>query len=748
MGARLALIRRLPPGIVARRAFGLIERHASAVLRRGRDRRDPTYGRAAPEGPLLPLFETLPTAPLDAAAKWIIPAAELYRRHFFDLLGSGWYEIAHGMECPGMGDHRYPPGPAIVADRAGNWLAERINAANLPVSQRIWRLTDPDYRPIDWQLDIKSGYRWRESDWSEDIPIGQLPGVDIKLPWELARMQHLPVFAWAYALAKGGRHAGLKSERWYLAAFRNQVLDFAAANPPRYGVNWRCAMDVAIRAANWVVAHDLFRAFGARFDAPFTAILKTSLVDHARHIIGHLEYYPEGRSNHYLADVAGLLVIARALPRSPETDAWLAFAVQELLAESEAQFGADGAGFEGSTCYHRLAAEMVAFGTAIILGLPPEKRAALDAAAPAALRTRPARPLAATRPVLGAGHFARLAQMADFTRLVTKPNGRVAQIGDNDSGRFLKLHPILVPRSVAEARLYYANLDNYRGLAEDAIFLDEEGLDHRPLVATIGALLNRDDLLEFAGAHWLDVAVVRAIIPRQGGALETSLARPSSVRRQRAPEATPSAAKSPHLRTTEIVAGGEDLRRGLALAAFPDFGLWIFRSQRLFLAIRCGPIGQRGRGAHAHNDQLALELAIDGEDWIADPGSYLYTPDRAMRNAYRSVQAHCAPRWGTREPGRLDLGDFWLGDEAQAHCLAFDEAGFIGEHRGYDVVLRRQIILGETTITILDSGLPVAPGEEKIRCVGRSSTIARLASPVPFSPGYGKRHRPPALLRQ
>src|SRR5262249_31551635 len=159
------------------------------------------------------------------------------------------------------------------------------------------------------QLDFKSGFRWSACEWSPDTRIAHLPGVDAKVPWELARMQHLGVLAWAHALAANGG-AGAASSEIYRAAFRNQVLDFIATNPPRFGINWRCTMDVAIRAANCVIAYGIFRAFGAEFDAPFSSVFAASLIDHGRHVVNHLEVYPEGRGNHYLGDIAGLVFIA------------------------------------------------------------------------------------------------------------------------------------------------------------------------------------------------------------------------------------------------------------------------------------------------------------------------------------------------------------------------------------------------------------------------------------------------------
>src|SRR5260221_361299 len=295
MRGRLALIRRLPPDVVVRRALGLVGRTVGATIHRQRDRQRPSYCNDPPDGPLLRLIGPIPRDALRVASGWIVPAAELYRNHYFDLLGSGWLRNTHGMACRGVEGQRYEPAPAIDADRDGNWLRGRINPANVTTSRRTWRVTRNGYQPSPWP----------------------------------AR--------------------------------------------PTLG----------------------------------------------RHIVGHLERSPEEPANPYLADIAGLAFIAAALPRSSESDCWLAFAVQELRAETEYQFYADGANFEASTSYHRLAAEMTLFASALIVGLPAEKQAALVAADPAALRTRPPRHLASTPAAPGPRHFTRLALAAEFSRAVT-----------------------------------------------------------------------------------------------------------------------------------------------------------------------------------------------------------------------------------------------------------------------------------------------------------------------------------------
>ena len=128
---------------------------------------------------------------------------------------------------------------------------------------------------------------------------------------------------------------------------------------------------------------------------------------------------------------------------------------------------------------------------------------------------------------------------------------------------------------------------------------------------------------------------------------------------------------------------------------------------------------------------------IDGEDWIADPGSYLYTADRKSRNAYRSVVAHAALRSESSEPGRLDLGDFWLGDEAQARCLWFADNRFVGTHRGFGPAVRREIEVRNDRIVIRDSGAGVAPSQAVLN--DRDAVRQHFRPAVPFSPGYGKK---------
>ena len=242
-----------------------------------------------------------------------IEVIKYYLEHRFNLLGSGWKRVFYGMECDGFNGKKFPVQLSPKIDKEGNWLKNRINEANLNYSQKIWKLIykanapkNYSYSPIDWQIDFKSGFRWSEKVWYKDINYGKVEGADIKVPWELARMQHLPQLAIAFAIIPEESEYKNIKDLCFLE-FRNQTLDFIATNPPRWGVNWACTMDVAIRAANMILAYEIFRANGAIIDNEFKNIFKETIYNHAFHISKNLEWHPKWRNNHYLADIAGLL---------------------------------------------------------------------------------------------------------------------------------------------------------------------------------------------------------------------------------------------------------------------------------------------------------------------------------------------------------------------------------------------------------------------------------------------------------
>lgn len=664
MTGRLGRALGMSPLALARRLASGTRIRAEDGARRKADLYSSTYSSEAHGS----LRRIIPDLPVLNARTFESRAVKNYCQHYFDLLGSGWTRVRYGMPCVGLGGIVFEPSVREISGPDTERLRELVNEPNLTEAKRLWSLLPSEYQPIDWQLDFKSGYRWEGRTWYRDIRFGQQRGADVKVPWELSRMQHLPQLALEYGRTRSGET---------LLEFRNQVIDWLATNPPRYGVNWNSTMDVAIRSANMVLANDLFLAYAAEFDQEFQSVFQRSVREHAVHILENLEWSETLRANHYLANIAGLAFCSVYLPRSEETDSWLAFADAELTVAVGEQFYEDGSSFEASTSYHRLSSEMIVYAAAILAREPDRL------------------------PARGVKSFTdrteHIRKMAAFSRLVTKPNGNVWQVGDNDSGRFFKVAPA------------------FSGDGEDDFW--ENHLDHSHLEQSVGTLLGDEPLAGDA-----DSVVIASL--RGSSAGHPSNPRPNpfadvTINAQESSTRPPPA--SQRVRSIDIP---ELVPADIRSVASVSFGVFVFESPGFYLGIRCGSVGQNGIGGHAHNDQLAIELNVNGEDWIADPGTYLYTPLPEMRNAYRDADAHSSPRAAGFEQGRLAAGLFRLGDACVAQCVAFEGGRFIGEMRKGSKVIRREVALTPGRITVTDTswGCDLLPP---------------VSSTLRFSPGYG-----------
>jgi hypothetical protein len=732
----------LPFAELVPRTIAYARRLNSYRRRRATDARRGTYSNGIPVGDLLSFVKIGDVSSLRPLGCQLAELSALYLDHRFDLLGSGWVKVRHGMVCRGIEGHRFAKSSDVIVDQNGHWLERRINKSNLKESQRVWSFVAPGYLPIDWQLDFKSGYRWSEDMWAQDVPFGHLPGVDIKLPWELARLQHLPQIAIAHycSIYENEWNSGFLEQGFYVQEFRNVVLDFIATNPPRFGVNWRSAMDAGIRAANILLAYDIFRGSGVSFDVQFDELIKRSMLEHGEFIVEHFGWDHKPRGNHYLAHVSGLLFVSAYLPSTPLVDSWLALAIQELISETERQFNADGSNFEGSTSYHRLSGEMLIYAAALILGLPHEKQRVLNNYDHSFIKTRPflrpaplfSVPASEVDRIVAIPNWfrERIERCAEFSMRITKHSGDIVQIGDNDSGRFFRLLPAYNKISLSEAKLRYEHLRDFDERDIQHTWWDENILDHRHLVAAASGIVRRADFSEFAGCPF-EGMIVSAIAKQccfDSGSTHSGL-RISSVDTEITDKCD-----------FELILGypGFSLLRNIKHHAYCDFGIFVFKSDRLFLSVRCGPVGQEGKGGHAHNDQLSIELEVDGKSIFVDPGSYIYTALPALRNRYRSDLAHASFRADNVESGNLDKGLFEIHGDPKAKCTRFEGDIFIGEHYGFGCKVRRLIKIDETAVTVRDwvassdcHGLRIYPFY--------ASKIATF--PLFHSVGYGKKFR-------
>jgi uncharacterized heparinase superfamily protein len=262
---------------------------------------------------------------------------------------------------------------------------------------------------IDWHRDFKSGYRWEPGTYFKDYVRVRLDDhSDVKVTRELSRFQHLPLLGKAYWLTGNEKYA---------LEYVNQLNDWMNENPPMFSINWDCAMDVAIRAVNWVTAYGFFHQ-SPSLSLEFQKRLAKSLLSHGRFINENLEYYEtpiDGEikrlnSNHYLSNLAGLIFIASACPFFKESRQWMTVASSELFQEIEEQVYPSGVDYEHSVSYHRLVLELFLYSILVIKEQDvwvPEKV------------------------------LQRLERMFEYALYYTKPDGTHPLSGDADDGRLL-----------------------------------------------------------------------------------------------------------------------------------------------------------------------------------------------------------------------------------------------------------------------------------------------------------------------
>jgi len=286
--------------------------------------------------------------------------------------------------------------------------AQLIDQARRIVKEHCWPLLGFGEKcfgkeAIEWNRDPLSGFSW-PLDYHADINLIRKDGSDARVVWELNRLSHFIILGRAYAVT---------NDNTFSKEFFQQLNNWRAQNPTARGVNWNCAMEVALRAINLLAAFQLFLRAPELDDLALKDFLK--LFDqHGAHIQRNLEFSHIANSNHYLADVTGLLWIGVMLPELQSASEWRDFGRRELLREMDQQLLPDGADDEASTGYHRLKAEMFLYSFVLchLNGIDIDEK-----------------------------YWGKLRAMIDYVRAYLRPDGCAPLLGDSDSGQLLPVVP-------------------------------------------------------------------------------------------------------------------------------------------------------------------------------------------------------------------------------------------------------------------------------------------------------------------
>lgn len=620
---------------------------------------------------------------------------DMYLSHCFDLLGSGYVKVTYDMNCVGIEGIAYDGSLHIYYfDREGNWLNKILRKCNLKFAKNIWKHIDREYIPMDWQMDFKSGFRYSQKKWYLNQPIGKKEGADIKVPWELGRLQHLPQLAVFALIFPQKREVILKE-------FKNQVLDFIMVNPPRMGALWTCTMDVGIRTANMLFAFDICKQLDKYniLDDYFSKIFYLTIYEHAHFIISNLEWYEVFSGNHYLSDVCGLLFAAAYLNRDDETDSWLAFSVQEIISQVLKQFYEDGSNVEASTAYHRLSGELTVYSTALVYGiLRADKRKALIE-----YKDNKIRRLSSlskqkfdvfSEDFFQIEYIERIYRAAFFTADITKDNGNVSQIGDNDSGRFFRLSPNGKLIKYSDAIKKYINLSKNDAIREK--YFDENIINHDTFISAVNGFFE-DEKLSSRDKFNLEKSIIKGLCKGKKLSAEP-FKYILNISKEQVYELKYYFKKE--IRFSDYMNEVVDIDR-IQLKCYPYFGVYIFRCSNFYLSVMAGGIGQNGIGGHSHNDKLSFELNLAGKDVYIDPGTYLYTPLPEERDKFRSVNAHNIPIVNNEEQCSF-TGPFSMKNEIKCDILKCRSSNLIVYLTFRDNKILREFILNSDRLIIID----------------------------------------------
>jgi len=125
------------------------------------------------------------------------------------------------------------------------------------------------------------------------------------------------------------------------------------------------------------------------------------------------------------------------------------------------------------------------------------------------------------------------------------------------------------------------------------------------------------------------------------------------------------------------------------------------RYNDLYMIVDCVSTDPKAPSGHKHNSRLSFELFACDKSFIIDPGAYIYTADKEMRNLFRSTRYHNTVVVDGEEQNRFNDNElFRMELDATATVnkwLVTETYDFLdAEHSGYTrlknpVVHRRQI---------------------------------------------------------
>ena len=392
--------------------------------------------------------------------------------------------------------------------------------------------------PVNWQRDPISERTADLAHWSRVPYLDHEQVGDHKVTWEVNRHQWLIMLGQAWQLT---------GDRRYSTTAARLLREWLVANPPKLGINWCSALELAFRVQSWIHGMRLLET------APeLTVELRADLVASAAlqidHVVRNLSTW-FSPNTHLTGEALAMLSAGCAWPGLPKAARWREQGWAILCNQATTQIRPDGVYFEQSAWYQSYTVDFYVLGVAWArqAGLPvPSDLLALIRRAAAALR------------------------------VVTRPDGTIARLGDDDGGRTLPLTTAAF------------------GDMTDSLWRAAWLLDDFDLLPSVTA--GRDALLWLEGPAAFDA---------MGSRFPGTAAR----------------------RSTALRDGGWYTLIERSESAERDH----------WLVLDAGPHGALS-SAHSHADALSFDLSVHGVPILVDAGTGQYVGPR--RRTYRGTAAH------------------------------------------------------------------------------------------------------------
>ena len=437
---------------------------------------------------------------------------------------------------------------------------------------------------INWSQDPITGTVWPRRFWADYDPVHETAYGDSKTIHELNRHQHILRLGKAFYLAG--------DERYATEAIA-QIESWIEQNPEGTGINWQSSLEIAIRVLSWLWT--IFFILPSRaFTEDFARRVTRSLLAQLRHVYRYPSTYTSPNT-HVIGEAAVLFIAGSLFEGIKEAGKWRDFGADLLNREIGRQVLSDGVYGELSTYYHCYAVDF--YLQALVLA----RRNRFEFSREVSIKVE---------------------QMLEFVMHVTRPDGSIPLLGDDDGGRALAL----------DQKDYRFYLD---GICLGALLFT------RPDFKRQAGAFREEAFWLFGREAWCAYEALGTTVP---------------------------SGDSHSFPTAGYFVQRSGWEKGDSHLVFDSGGLGL------------------STGGHGHADALSLVLFSGGREMLVDPGTAVYNAAPKWRSFFRSSRAHNTVvvdeqeqsepagtfQWQTRAQARV-CTHFSLGE------LEYVE----GEHDGY-----------------------------------------------------------------